>query len=61
MIKGKHDDYMLCCDCGYFYKLEDMYIKRYKHTGIGLCVKCANKLHEELGDFLKERQGRKNE
>ena len=61
MIKGKYDDYMLCCDCGCFYKQEDMYIKRYTHTGICLCPKCAIELYKKLGDFLKERQGRKNE
>lgn len=24
MIKGKFGDYMLCGDCGYFYKQEDL-------------------------------------
>ena len=59
MIKGKFDDYMLCCDCGYFYKQEDMFIKTYEHTGICLCIKCANKLKADLGGFINEKQGGK--
>ena len=43
-----YDEYISCCDCGYYFKPGSIFIKRYKDTAIRLCKKCAEKLCNEI-------------
>lgn len=43
-----YSEYVLCCDCGYAFKLKDIFVKQYKNTAICLCRKCSDKLRKEI-------------
>lgn len=52
--KKLYDEYIVCSNCGYLYKEEVMFIKRYKHTGICLCSGCAKDLVNEIKERYEE-------
>ena len=45
-----------CCDYGYVVKVNKMFIKQYKNTGICLCHKCALKLGKEITDTIENQK-----
>lgn len=55
--KPGHSSYIGCCDCGNYYKSKtNMFIKQYHNTGFCICKKCAEKLRNEIDEFLKEKE-----
>ena len=54
--------YMFCCDCGYAFKRDDIFIKAYTNTAICLCRECALKLAQEISDkYVDIRETQKAE
>ena len=47
--------YMFCCDCGYAFKRDDIFIKAYTNTAICLCRECALKLAQEITDKEEDK------
>lgn len=52
--------YMFCCDRGYAFKEEEIFIKVYTNTAICLCRECAMKLaHEIMDKYVDIRETQK--
>ena len=49
-----YDERIICCNCGFAYKQEIMFIKQYNNTAICLCRQCAQELADEIKEEYEE-------
>lgn len=51
---NKKRGYIFCCNCGYFFDSDQVFVKSYPAASFGLCRNCVLELFKECAQYASE-------